>query len=312
LATFTEIIMALPGETYESFAAGLETLLDCGQHSGINIYNCSILPNSEMALPEYQKEHGIRTVEIPVFQPHSSPPKTGTQVIEREHIAIATDSLPLGDWRRVQRFAWAVQCFHLLGLLQTVALALGHAFGVGYRDFYESLIARGLAGPDSLLGRELAHLDAVLDNVLAGKGFDQYLDGFGDLTWPPEEASFLRLAEGRNAFFEEAHAWARDLLESRGVAAEDGLLEDLFAYQRAVIKHYAPAADYEISLTWPWPDYVAACRLGKPGPLVRQAARYRVRVAPLLAGDRERFAREVVWFGRKGGCYLYDVERLQS
>ncbi|MDP6175464.1 MAG: radical SAM protein, partial [Rhodospirillales bacterium] len=182
LVTFTEMIVALPGETYDSFAAGLETLLDCGQHGGINIYNCSILPNSEMAEPEYQKAHGIQTVDIPVFQPHSSPPEAGAEVIEGERIAVATDSLPIEDWRRVQRFAWAVQCFHLLGMLQAVALTLKNAMGVGYRDFYESLIAHGLDNPRGLVGGELARLDAVLVNVLAGKGFDQYLEGFLDVT----------------------------------------------------------------------------------------------------------------------------------
>lgn len=303
IATFTELILALPGETHDSFADGLERLLEMGQHSGINIYNCSILPNSEMARPDYQRTHGIQSVEIPVFQPHSTPGQGGP--VERERIAVATASLPVADWRRVQRFAWAVQCFHLLGLLQSVALFLRHAAGVGYRAFYEACIADGLEKPASQIGRELRRLDGVLDNVLAGAGFDQVVEGFGDITWPHEEAAYLRLAEDRDAFYAENRVLVDGLA---GGTVEPELLNDLFRYQAARAKHYDAKGGFELALGWPLHEYVEGCRLGVPPKLKPAATRYWVRVSPEMAGDKARFAQDVVWFGRKGGQYLYPVE----
>ena len=40
IATYSEIIVGLPGETYDTFADGLNTLIQCGQHDSINIYIC--------------------------------------------------------------------------------------------------------------------------------------------------------------------------------------------------------------------------------------------------------------------------------
>ena len=53
ISTFSELIMALPGETYESFCDGLCKLIEYGQHKSVEVYPCELLPNSKMGSPEY-------------------------------------------------------------------------------------------------------------------------------------------------------------------------------------------------------------------------------------------------------------------
>ena len=48
VATYTELILGLPGETYESFVDGIDRLLSLGQHNSIYIHNCEWLPCSIM------------------------------------------------------------------------------------------------------------------------------------------------------------------------------------------------------------------------------------------------------------------------
>ena len=73
LVTYTELILPLPGETYDTFKSGIDELLDSAQHSGIVIYNCTVMPNAEMGDVEYQKKYGFDMIESPIFQAHSNP-----------------------------------------------------------------------------------------------------------------------------------------------------------------------------------------------------------------------------------------------
>jgi len=53
IATYTEFILGLPGDTYKSFADGVSSVIESGQHNRIQFNNLSILPNAEMAEPDY-------------------------------------------------------------------------------------------------------------------------------------------------------------------------------------------------------------------------------------------------------------------
>ena len=63
IPTYTDIIIGLPGESYNSYANGVSSIIEGGQHNRIFFMNLSILPNAEMGDPEYQKRFGLITVE---------------------------------------------------------------------------------------------------------------------------------------------------------------------------------------------------------------------------------------------------------
>ena len=310
MPTFTELIIALPGETYESFLEGIDVLLDNGQHSQLNIYNCTVLPNTEMATREYQEEHGFHIVSQPIFQGHSSPSETYESVVEYESIVVGTSTMPVTDWRRTFHFAWAVQCFHLLGLLQAVAIFLRNQCSIRYGDFYREILGYGALHPSSVVGGEISRLDKVLDNILAGVGSDQYLPQFSNITWPPEEASFLRLSERIDTFYTEFAEFLCKFLDKKGVELEGRLLTNLLVYQRALVVHYDNDGNVEIDLHYNLHEYIQQIKVGAPIPLEEGRNLYRMINTWMLAGDKQRFAREVVWFGRKGGKFLRPVERI--
>ena len=139
LVTFTELILPLPGETYNSFKEGIDNLLDSSQHLGLVVYNCSIMPNAEMGDSNYQKEHKIKTVDIPIFQAHSSPSQK-EEIDEYETIIVETVSMSSNQWKKTYKFAMLIQSFHLLGLLQAVTIILRYEYGIAYSDFFEILI----------------------------------------------------------------------------------------------------------------------------------------------------------------------------
>jgi len=311
MPTYTEMILALPGETYETFVNGLNTLLMSGQHSQMHLYNCTILVNSEMGEPGYLKKYGIKTVEIPIFQQHATPDTSDQHVTEHETIVVATDAMPLEDWRRAYEFAWAVLCFHYLGMFQMFAIFLYGKYQISYRVFYEALIRFAKDHPQTLVGRELRAFNDILDHVLAGIGFDQFLPEFGEVNWPPEEASFLRLSENIDAAYEEFGDFLTSFLTACDIEWDPALIRDLSNYQRQRLVHYDdnhnPDHELMLDLDYNLPEYIHSVMKGEPGSLQSGRKRYRIVRNQNFNGDKIRFAQEVVWYGRKGGRFLYAV-----
>lgn len=311
MPTYTEMIIALPGETYETFVYGLNTLLENGQHSQIHLYNCTILVNSEMGEENYLKKYGIKTVEIPIFQQHVTPDTSDHHVTEYEKIVVATDSMPLEDWRRAYEFAWAVLCFHYLGIFQMIAVLLSGQYRIPYSFFYEALIRFSKDHPQSFIGRELTALNGILDNVLRGIGFDQFLPEFGEVNWPPEEASFLRLSENIDALYKECENFLTSYLKQNHIVFDPELISDLLKYQRQRLVHYDdnhnPDHQFVLDLNYDIPEYINAVMKGENHLLQRGRKRYHIVRNQNFNGDKKRFAQEAVWYGRKGGKFLYAV-----
>jgi radical SAM superfamily enzyme YgiQ (UPF0313 family) len=311
ISTYTEIIMALPGETYDSFANGIDVLFDHGQHSQVVIYNCTVMPNAEMGHPDYIKKYGIKTAEIPIFTSHASAKAADDAYIERESVIVETNTMSNRDWRRTYKFAWCVQCFHTLGILQSVAIFLRHRHDVRYRAFYEGLIDYALKHPTSMVKRELDILDRKLDDIMAGVGLDQYLDGFTDVTWPPEEAGFLRLTDRPDELYAELTGFLDGLVRDRELDIDDEMLRDLLRFQKSLVVNPHASGDLTITLCAGIPDFVQACREGRKTELSLTPASYLIRRGEGFGGDKAEFARRIVWYGRKGGKFNYPVERVE-
>ena len=188
IPTYTEIILGLPNETYDTFCEGLDILLENGQHSSINVYNCEVFPNSMMGDKKYKELYGIKSVRIQVALPHSVP--DDNDVREYDEIIIGTNAMSVADWKKSCLFSWAVQCFHCLGLTQQISIFARHESGISYKQFYRDLIDYGDKNPGSILGRELNFVSGIIDGVIKGNSWEFKIKKFGEVTWTIEEGSF--------------------------------------------------------------------------------------------------------------------------
>lgn len=253
IGTYTELILGLPGETYESFADGINRVLSAGQHHGLHVYLCMALPNSELSDPAYIAEHGIRTVRGPLLQQHAPPDPTAEEMAD---IVIATKTMPEADWLRAFLFAWAVQTFHCLGLTTQAAIAAVQS-GSSYRRFYEGLLDffnERLFG--NRIGDELLRTTALAAGGMAGGPWGTVIRGYGDVVWPTEEATFLWLVNDIETVFVELAFFLRSRY------GEDSWL--------------------------PLKEALDCDRLHLITP-----------TDPPFNGDRERYARETLWYSRK-------------
>ena len=140
--TYSDLILGLPGETYESFVAGVDQLIENGQHNRIQFNNLSILPNAEMGDPAYQAKYGMVTIESKIINIHGERIELDDDVPEVQDLVIATAAMPLADWRRTRIFCWMTALLHFDKLFQ-IPLILAHGIsGISYRDMIEAFMAR--------------------------------------------------------------------------------------------------------------------------------------------------------------------------
>jgi hypothetical protein len=303
IPTYVELILGMPGESYASFRDGISRLLAAGAHDALFLHKGIVLPNTEMADPAYRREHGITSRMVPATLSHSTT-RPG-DVREFEDLIVGTKTMPPEDWKASYVFAWAMQTCHILRLTQVPAI-YAHVFeGMPYGRFYEALIGFARRRPDTLIGAELTLTEATLADALKGKGFDVVLSEFSDIVWPPEEASFLRICLQLERFYAEFGEFLRELAGEHGWAMDDARLEDLLRYQHAVVVKWDRDGSGTLELRHSVHSFYRDQLEGRGKGLKR--GRFQVTIEDDLkyGGDKERFSREIPFWGRRGGRMTY-------
>jgi len=301
IKTYSDLIIGLPGETYESFVTAIDKLLEAGQHVSIIIFNCYWLVNSEMGSPHYIKKHKIETVSAPLHRVHCPPSEEN--ISEYSQIVVSNSTMDRNMWVRTKLFSICVECFHCLGLLRYLAIYLYYEHGIKYRDFYEQLINWLESTPGSLSGSIFAHVSTETANSVLGHGSWFYVhDVFGNITWPFEEGMFLELGYQSEQFYSEIS----DFLKSFNI--EQKILFDLIKYQKGMLK-LPQKSDSVFNFDYDFHNYFNSISAGSIQEL--KAIKNTIRLNDTNIPDKwEKYAIEVVWFGRHGGDTLYtDVKQ---
>ncbi len=296
IPTYTELILGMPGETEETFRDGVEELLEKGQHGSLLVHLCEWLPLSEMGRPEYLKKYGIGYTKIPLSQPHAEIGETD-EVREYSRIITSTASMDEAAWKRTALFSFAVSCFHHLGLMQLPALYLYFEKGVRYADFYGALLSEELAVPGGVFGMLLQRLDDLIEKHAAAVFFD---DRFGNVAWGFEEYAFLCTVYEKEAFYARMDAFLARFIP------EEAFRRELLRFQSFVVKTGRGDAG-RFAGTAAWKPYLTSLLGNEARPLERRPVVYEIE-RPYVCPDWATYAREIVWYGRRGGKYLYTSE----
>ena len=299
IPTFTELIVGLPGETYESFSDGIGQLLDAGQHYSFYVYPCELLKNSIMARPEYIKKHGIQYVITALNQHHREVPKDDVEEFSR--IVVGTNTMPPEMWVKSCLFGICVRTFHSLGLLQFFALYLRGEKKIAYKDFYGCFLNWMLSHPKTICGRVFEDLRERYNAIIEGHGtFIYAFPQFGDVVWPFEEGAFLQIIYNLDKFYEEVS----DFLLS--YYSDIPLFQALLSYQKQMVK-VPGRGSFSVDLQYDFPNFVSHMIVNDP--IALEQKNLRVEVDDMhIPNDWVNFAKEVVWYGRKGGKTLFANE----
>lgn len=298
IPSYSELILGLPGETYESFCRGICELLEAGQHNSISVYHCEVLVNSELAQKDYAEKHGLVTAKVPFNHIHSA--DIAEEVTEYSYLIIGTNTLSNAMWVKANLFSVCVQCFHNLGLLRCFALYQYYEQGMRYLEFYNRLSAFIEGAKDSLVHTLFERFENALKDSATGKWMYQN-PLYGDASWFFEEGAFLEVLQDYPRFWREITPF----LDALGIPQP--LFADLMQYQKAVVNR--PFSDATaLELEYDLNTYFAHIYSGKTAPVLTKKKNV-LRIAPGSAAlTWKEYARETVWYGRRRGATLHSSD----
>lgn len=306
--TMSDLILGLPGETYDSFASGVATVIDSGQHNRIQFNNLSILPNAEMGDPEYQRRYGMETVETVVVNIHGELVEDADAVPETQELVIATAAMPRPDWVRVRAYAWWAGLLHFDKVLQIPLVVARTLSGAGYRELFE-LFSEGRfeAFGDFPVLAEVRRffIDRALEIQGGGHEYVHSKDWL-NIWWPADEYVLIKLCKEEKlaAFYAEAERAFRGLLRGReGVPA--AVVEEAIRLNRSLLKLPFQTTDLHLTLSHNVWELYKSVVVGEPVPLRERRSRYHVNRTRERWDSWDDWCRRVIWWGNKKGAYLY-------
>lgn len=164
---YSELILGLPGETYESFLMGLKQTIRAGNQ--LFIYLCECLPGTRLADLDYRDQYGLRTRLVPLTPVHCRP----VRPTEYEEIVVGTDDMPPEDWKRSCVLSWMVQLFYSFKLLD-----------MGPEEIVDFCLKQ------IVLGNEITeYFEAKAGGILIGQGRCDLVNG---IYFEPEEVMYLK------------------------------------------------------------------------------------------------------------------------
>ena len=292
IATYTELILGLPGETCDSFVDSVCKLLELGQHNSIYVHNCEWLPCSTMGKKEYMEQFEISVSHIPLNQPHRAADDC-EEIPEQSAIVTSTYSMNSNDWKKMNIFAATVQACHHMGLLQLFAIYLYIEGFCTYKNFYTSFVDWFYSKPESVAGTALHNIDKNLDEVIAGRATLSCSDKrFGNVMWTFEEYLFLSATYESERFYAEAE----EFLRSFGM--DEDIFKELMILQRNITKKPFTGKT-ELDVSYDFLEYFRKAIDGRNIPLKKEDNTVIINAKPFESWAD--FSRIVAWYGRKDG-----------
>lgn len=304
--TYSDLILGLPGETYDSFVDGIDMVMESGQHNRIQFNNLSILPNAEMGDPEYQKKFGMVTIESRIINIHGSLETDPDDIYETQQLVIKTNSMAAADWRRTRTYAWTVALLHFDKLLQIPILTLHELCSLRYRHIIDAFVSADASEYPLIAEIRKFFMDFAHQMQLGGPEYVYSADWLG-VFWPADEYMFIKLSvENRlGEFYDEA---ARRMTSLIGEADRDdarAVLGEAIALNRALIKQPFQSGEVTVRCNYDVLDFYRSTLLGEPNLIVKRPMTYRIDRSSEVYEDLQLWCREVVWYGNKKGAYLY-------
>ena len=301
IATYSELILGFPGETYESFCRGICTLLEQGQHSSLFVYLCELLPNAPMSAPEYIKKHQIRSIRV-FFKNAHSIANSDDEVHEYSHLVRATETMDEDAWVASNLFSVCVQCFHSLGLLRSFALYLYYEGIADYYTFYSGLIAFLLASPGKA-GSLWRDFKKRFDDSLKGN-WHYYSPLFGNITWTYEEGAFLEAVYAWDDFVQELLPFLKQF------NIPEDIFDDLLTYQSMILRKPFDKNDQAV-LQYNMSVYFENILEREKEPLRKEETVFEI-LPKKQYTDWETYAREAIWYGRRKEASIYHKDEYRA
>ncbi len=291
MKAYSELILGLPGETYESFIRGIGQLFEIGQHYVFEVYSCILLPNSIMGQSDFVEQFGIKTVRSEILRPHFA--TEAFAVPEYNNIIVETNSMSREMWIRSTVFYYFAKAFHGNGLLRAFAIWLHYEKNIPYERFYDGIIDYFEANPELFVSRMYAEIRQHADEISQGINNKKLLfDPCGDVVWDDHEYIVLNFLAKKERFFDDMLPYLRSF------DIPEDIFADLLEYQKNILR-IPCEKKREIHLDHDIHSYLQSVYVNEPKPLKKLSHILKLTDTDVMGNWRD-FGKFVIWYGRMG------------
>lgn len=336
IPTSTDLIVPLPGETFESFVNGTCEVIESGGMVQIN--PLSIEPNAPMANPIYLKQFGIACVEARVMNLHGAVTgegishvnvtplprenfssdeewlkiairETDKELYEKQLLVIATASMPKEDLVRAKIFSWMALLLYFNRLLIVPLVVLNKAFGLHYQELFTFFSDHVLDTSVYPILSRIQRLFRKKAQEIQKGGYE--LCAFNGIWWPANEYAMVLLVKQKKlaAFYKEANRLLDSFLQEHKIDIPSQLLEEALLLNRELLKLPDRRNNLDIYTSYNIGGFFNAALNSENVPFEKKKSHY---YADRMSTrwDFDNWCKEVVWLAHKGSLYMHEFQEV--
>ncbi len=293
IPTYTELILGMPGETYDSFCQGLCRLLENGQHNSMTVYTCQVYCNSPLAQKEYKEKHGIKWERQPLHGIHYPANFNGVQ--EYYDVVVETKDMSKEMWVKANMFSVCLQSFHHLGLLRCFAIYSRYELGISYYDFYNRLLEFIFSNKENYIYKLFEEIRWKTENTEVSDWCYQK-DIFSKVGWYFEEGIFLDLIYNRDVFWQEIEEFTVSL------GIDKDIYSELLKYQKSILR-LPETTQVTVETEYDFYNYFENIYDNRYKALEKKKTTLFITLEKKIETWAD-YAREIIWFGKRRSATL--------
>ena len=308
--TYSDLILGLPGETYESFVAGIDRLILNGQHNRIQFNNLSILPNAEMGSPSYLKKYKIKTIKSEIINLHGNKIVMEDDVDEYQELVVSTSSMSGAQWQKTRVFCWMIAFLYFDKLLQLPLMILNNIHHIKYKDIVEAFLSVDEKSYPNIFSI-VSFFKSEAKSIQEGGPEWSYSEEYMGIYWTADEYAFINLVGSNrfSAFYGETKLLLEELISGIKADSKIEILHEAINLNQNLVRQPFISSDLMVNLNFDFMAFWHDVKLGKITTLKRKKIEILIKRSLKHFDNIQDWCREVVWWGNKRGAYLYPNEK---
>ncbi|MEK6894347.1 MAG: cobalamin-dependent protein [Nanoarchaeota archaeon] len=308
--TFSDLIIPLPEETYESFTTGISKLIESGQHGRIQFNNLSILPNPPMADPAYIAKYQLDIVETPTVNIHGPIKTDNDDVQETQELVVATSTMSRKEYVDAKSFAYMTSLLHFDKLLQIPSILAHSTYGLSYKKIFDAFRAQKGSENPVISGINRAFEEKARAIQGGSPEFCPSEEWLG-VYWYPDEHAFIDLVANRklDQFYREARGLMGKLIGEEILGGT--IMDDALRLNSQLLRLPSPPSSLEIETAHNVWELYKSMLASDPVEPSNKGFKYRIDVDDQW-GSMDEWLKKMVWQQNKKGAYIYSCSPISD
>jgi radical SAM superfamily enzyme YgiQ (UPF0313 family) len=307
--TMTDLIFPMPNETYETLVDAVETLVIRGQSNKIQFNNLSILKNTEMGDPEYQRQYGMHIKRIKIINVHGSKLLDPKIPNEYQDLVLGTETMPPPDWKKARIYCWYANLLFFNKLLYYPLMLGIHLGYFSLQAVIESFMSIEDEPEFPIISQLTKSFSLAAEELLQGTG-NEFIHSYDflDVYWPPEELAFIKLVNQGEiaAFYVEAKKILLRAVSFKHPPVE--IIESSTDLNEFSLKLPGAILNHKIKLPIDVLALINSIKRNETSHVEFEDTEVRIDDKNKIFNTFEQWAREVVWYESRRGNYLRTVK----